>query len=101
MLFQRQNLLENIFPVQWKPEFQSYFSQNIIRIGLKKNKQTKNKKTKKQKKKKKKNTITQSLLLFFNGYDIQNTKREFFSVGINKTLFILFVLLCLFYLTTI
>ena len=30
MLFQRCNLLENIFPAQWKTEFQSYFSQKLL-----------------------------------------------------------------------
>ena len=45
-LFQRQKL-ENIFPAQWKTEFQSYFSQKLLESARKKKK----KKTKKKKKK--------------------------------------------------
>ena len=36
MLFQRQNLLENIFSAQWKTEFQSYFSQKQLESARKK-----------------------------------------------------------------
>ena len=39
MLFQRQNLLENIFPAQWKTELQSYFSQKLLESARKKKKQ--------------------------------------------------------------
>ena len=39
MLFQRQNLLENIFPAQWKTEFQFYFSQQLLKSARKENKQ--------------------------------------------------------------
>ena len=72
MLFQRQNLLENIFPAQWKTEFQSYFSQKLLESARKKNN----------------NYIKSS---FFNGYDIKIQKGNFPAVGINKTLLILFV----------
>ena len=33
MLFQRQNLLENIFPAQWKTKFQSKFSQTCLELA--------------------------------------------------------------------
>ena len=36
MLFQRKNLLENIFQAQWKTEFQSYFSQKLLESARKK-----------------------------------------------------------------
>ena len=39
MLFQRQNLLENIFPAQWKTEFQTYFSQKLLESARKKQQQ--------------------------------------------------------------
>ena len=36
VLFQRQNLLENIFPSQWKTEFLSYFCQKLLESARKK-----------------------------------------------------------------
>ena len=89
MLVQRQNLLENIFPAQWKTEFQSYFPQKLLESA----------RTKKKKKKKKKNIYIKSFLS--NGCDIKIQKGTVPAVCINKTLLILFVLFILFYLTTI
>ena len=81
MLFQRQNLLENIFPAQWKTEFQSYFPQKLLESA------------------RKKNYIKYFFFFFFFiGYDIKIQKVSFPAVGINKMLFILFVLFCLFYI---
>ena len=93
MLFQRQNLLENIFPAQWKTEFQSYFSQKLLESARKK-------------KIYKVFFFFFCLFLFlfffffivFNGYDIKIQKENFPAVGINKTLSFLFVLFCLFYI---
>ena len=62
MLFQRQNLLENIFSAQWKREFQSYFFQTLLESARKKT-TTKNN-NKKKKKKKKKNNYIKSLFLY-------------------------------------
>ena len=81
MLFQGKNLLENIFPAQWKTEFQSYFSQKLLESA-----------------RKKKIYKVFFFFFFFNGYDIKIQKGNFPAVGINKTLFILFVLFCLFYI---
>ena len=72
-------MLENIFPDQWKTEFQSYFPQKLLESARNKN-----------------NIL--SLFFFFNGYDIKIQKGNVPAVGINKTLFTLF---CLFYLATI
>ena len=91
MLFQRQNLLENIFPAQWKTEFQSYFSQYLLESARKK-------------KKKKKKTIIYILFFFFFFFFFQRLWmilkykkiKNFPAAGINKTLFILFVLFILF-----
>ena len=89
MLFQKQNLLENVFPAQWKTEFQSYFSEKLLDSA-------RGKTTTKKKNKKNKNNYIKSFF-FFNGYiKIQN--GNFPTVGINKTLFILFVLFCLCYI---
>ena len=38
MLFQRQNLLENISPAQCNTEFQSYFSQKLLESAREKTK---------------------------------------------------------------
>ena len=82
MLFQRQNLLENMFPAQWKTEFQSYFSKKLLESA----------------RGEKKHYIKSFVFFFFNGYDIKIQKENFPAVGINKMLFILFVLFCLFYI---
>ena len=76
-------MLENIFPAQWKTEFQSYFSQKLLESGRKKN--------------------IYKVFFFFNGYDIKIQKGNFPAVGINKMLFIYFVCFVLFilHLTTI
>ena len=73
-------MLENIFPAQWKTEFQSYFSQKLLESA------------------RKKMYIYKIFFFFFNGYDIKRQKGNFPAVGINKMLFILFVLFCLFYI---
>ena len=72
-----KNLLENIFPAQWKTEFQSYFPKKLLESASNKNNYIKS---------------------FLNGYDIKIQKGNVPAVGINKTLFILFRL---FYLATI
>ena len=70
-------MLENIFPAQWKTEFQSYFSLKLLESA------------------RKKKYIKFFFVFFFNGYDIKIQKGNFPAVGINKTLLILF---CLFYI---
>ena len=79
ILFRRQNLLENIFPAQWKTEFQSYFSQKLLGSV-------------------RKNDI-KSYFCVFNGYYIKIQKGIFPAVGITKTFIIIIILFCLFYLT--
>ena len=69
ILFRRQNLLENIFPAQWKTEFQSYFSQKLLG-SVRKN-------------------VIKSYFCVFNGYDIKIQKGIFPAVGITKTFLLL------------
>ena len=75
-------MLENMFPAQWKTKFQSYFSQKLLESA-----------------REEKNIYIKSFVFFlFNCYDIKIQKGNFPAVGINKMLFILFVLFCLFYI---
>ena len=67
---------ENIFPSQWKTEFQSYVSQKLLESA------------------RKKKQLYKVLFLTVMIFKIQ--KGIFPAVGI-KTLFFLFILLCLFY----
>ena len=79
-------MLENMFPAQWKTEFQSYFSQKLLESA---------------REKKKKYIYICIYIFFFNGYDIKIHKIQkgnFPAVGINEMLFILIVLFCLFYI---
>ena len=68
---ERQNLLENIFPAQWKTEFQSYFSQKLLESA-------------------RDIYIYISLFFFFfNGYDIKIQKGIFLLYVLINFLFIL------------
>ena len=74
-------MLENIFPALWKTEFQSFFPKKLLESA------------------RKKHIYIKSFLS--NCCDIKIQKGNVPAVCINKTLFILFVLFCLFYLITI